>query len=89
MPERIFRTGALRAGMTVTLGSVILLPIERVVLRSDRGNTGAWISASMEPYALIVRDAGGIRSINIDAAAGSFEELRVGVPGLDAVLAAM
>lgn len=93
MLERTRHTETVRAGTPVTHGAVMLLPIERVVLHSgrgdDRGSTRVWFSAIKEPYALIVRDAGGLWAIDTDAAAVSLEALRQSVPGLDTVLAAM
>lgn len=89
MLERTGHTETVRAGTPVTCGTVILLPIERVVLNSGWGNTRVWFSAIKEPYALIVRDAGGLWAIDTDAAVVSLEALRQRVPGLDTVLAAM
>jgi len=89
MLERTHHTETVRAGTPVTRGAVMLLPIERVVLHSGWGNTRVWFSAIKEPYALIVRDAGGLWAIDTDAAAVSLEALRQTVPGLDTVLAAM
>jgi len=89
MLERTSHTETVRAGKPVTHGAVMLLPIERVVLNSGWGNTRVWFSAIKEPYALIVRDAGGLWAIDADAAAIPLEALRQRVPGLDTVLAAM
>ena len=89
MLERTRPTETVRAGTPVTRGTVMLLPIERVVLHSGRGKTRVWFSATKEPYALIVRDAGGLWAIDTDAAAVSLEALRQRVPGLDTVLTAM
>jgi hypothetical protein len=89
MLERTSHTEIVRAGTPVTQGAVMLLPIERVELHSGWGNTRVWLSAIKEPYALIVRDAGGLWAVDIDAAAVSLEALRQRVPGLDTVLAAM
>ncbi len=89
MPERTGHTETVRAGTPVSVGSVTLLPIERVVVRSDRGAQRVWFFVAKEPYALIVRDAGGIRAMGADAAAISLEKLREKIRGLDALLAAM
>ena len=89
MPERTTHTEAVCVGTPVMVGSVTLLPIERVVLHSNLAGGHAWFSAAKEPYALVVRDAGGVRAIDTDAAAVSLEALREKVPGLGAVLAAM
>jgi hypothetical protein len=87
MRERSTRTEALRAGTPVRLGAVVLLPVERVLLQSDRGDTHLWFSAAKEPHALIVCDAGGTRGIDMDAMPVSLEALRERVPALDSLLA--
>jgi len=79
----------LRAGPLLRFGNLVMLPIERVVLNSYRDSTPAWISAALEPYAMIVRDAGGIRDIGTGAVATSLEDLQERVHGLDSLLAAM
>ncbi len=89
MPERTGHAGTVRAGTPLRVGSVTLLPIERVVVHSGVGALGAWFTAAKEPYALVVRDAGGIRALDFGATAVSLEALREGIPGLDAVLASM
>ncbi len=75
--------------MPLTFGSVSLLPIERVVLRADRREARVWYAAVKEPYALIVRDAGGVRAFDRNAETVPLGALREKLPGLDAVLAAM
>ena len=89
MPERAHLTGTLRAGTPMRVGKTTLLTIERVVVRSGAGSLGAWFAAVKEPYALVVRDAGGIRSLALGETAVSLEALREEIAGLDAVLAAM
>jgi len=89
MPERTSHTETVRAGTPLRVGSVTLLPIERVVVHSDIGALGAWFTAVKEPYALVVRDAGGIRALDVGATAVSLEALREGIPGLDAMLESM
>jgi hypothetical protein len=59
------------------------------VVQSDRGARGGWFSIAKEPYALIVRDAGGIRAVSVDATALSLEALREKIRGLDASLESM
>ncbi|MBI5719735.1 MAG: hypothetical protein HZC37_18855 [Burkholderiales bacterium] len=88
--EQARHTEVLRAGAPVTVGRLSLLPIERVVLHSHWGDARAWVSASKEPYALVVRDAAGLRVVDTAAAASvSLEVLRERVAGLDAALAGM
>jgi hypothetical protein len=89
VPERTAHTEAMRAGTPVAVGSITLLPIERVVVHTDRGGSVAWLAAVMEPRALIVRDGRGIRAIDAGAAEIPLDALRAEVPALDAALAAM
>jgi hypothetical protein len=89
MSERRSQTETVRAGTPLRVGPVTLLPIERVVVHSVMGALGAWFTAAKEPYALVVRDAGGVRALDIGATVVSLEALREEVPGLDAVLASM
>lgn len=89
MPERTGHIETVRAGTPLRVGSATLLPIERVVVHSGLGALGAWFVAAKEPYALVVRDAGGVRVLDLGAAVVSLEALRREVPGLDAVLSSM
>ncbi len=89
MPERASQVETVRAGKPLGVGSVSLLPIERVRVCSDRSARGAWFAVAMEPYALVVRDAGGLRAVGPDAEALSLDELREQIRGLDALLASM
>lgn len=77
----------LQAGAPVTIGTLVLVPIERVVRDVDIGEMGLWFSFEKEPYALVVRDANGARAVNVAAVAVSIEELCARIPGFDAWLA--
>ena len=88
MPERARHAEVLRAGMPLRVGSVTLLPIERVVVRAGARARAAWFTAGKEPYALVVRDEGGVRAIGFGAEEVSLEALREAIPGLEGVLAA-
>ncbi|MDH5538461.1 MAG: hypothetical protein OEY03_03555 [Rhizobacter sp.] len=85
MPERA--THALRVGPPVTVGRVTVIPIERIVLNSDQCDSRLWFSATKQPFAIVVHDAGGLRCIDTGTGTVSLEELRATVPGLDTVLA--
>ncbi len=89
MPERNEHTEMLVAGAAVSVGAVTVLPIERVVLRSRRGDGRWWFAATKEPYALVLRDAGGIRAFDTTAATIPIDTLRELFPKLDVALAAM
>jgi hypothetical protein len=61
--------------------------VGRLLLEGAHGRAHAWLSARMDPLAVIVRDAGGVRVIAIDAAAAlSIDALRERLPELDAAL---
>ena len=88
MPERnTHNSETLQAGVPVTVGALVLVPIERVVRHVDSGELGLWFSFEKEPYALVVRDANGTRAINVEDVAVSIEELRAKIPGFDDLLA--
>jgi hypothetical protein len=87
MPEAAAFVDLLRAGRVVTVGPVTVLPVERLVLYMDRGSAGVWFTAAKEPYALVLRDAGGIRAVNTCSAPIPLDVLRAQVPDLDAALA--
>lgn len=87
MPERARPIETVRAGIPLRVGGVTLLTIERVVVRSSRMARGAWVTAAVEPQAVVVRDAAGVRLVALDGAASSLEQLRERIPGLDALLA--
>jgi hypothetical protein len=89
MPEHTSHAETVRAGTPLRVGPVTLLPIERAVVHSHMGAHGAWFTAAKEPYALVVRDAAGLRALDIGATPVSLEALREGIPGLDALLASM
>lgn len=86
MPECSAPAVALVVGTPLRLGSVIVLPIERILRRWDRGDRGAWFLAIKEPYAVIVREAGGMRAIAAAEDAVTLEALRGMIPDLDALL---
>ncbi len=87
MPERAGREETVRAGTPLRVGDVILVAIERVVVRSGRAPAGMWATAAVEPQALVVRDARGVRVVDLDGTAPSLERLREAIPGLDGLLA--
>ena len=77
----------LRAGNPVVTDEFTLVPIERCVIRSDRGDMGCWLSGLKEPFAIVVCDAIGIRAFDTEATEVTVESLIQKVPDLGAVLA--
>jgi len=88
VPDRATYTDVLRAGRTLRVGAVTLLPIERVVLRAGSAASAAWFSAEKEPYAILVHDEGGVRAVGVGPVVVSLADLREKVPGLEDQLAA-
>lgn len=89
MPEGASHGQGLRAGTPVRVGTVTLLPVERVVLRSDQGPGRQWVLADKRPHALIVRDESRTWAVGIEGAAVRLETLIEQVQGLDEALASM
>jgi len=89
VPEKNTTTEALRAAAPIHVGNVTLLPIERVVIRSDTFAARAWFAICKQPHALVIRDAAGIRVIDIDDKPVDIEQLRKTIPNLDGLLASM
>lgn len=89
MAEPLTLSVTLRAGSPLVIGAVALLPIERSVRRSWGGPAGAGFSITLEPYALVIRDAAGIRAFGVDAGELALDPLRLGVAGLDEALASI
>ena len=87
MPDSRTHSETLQAGAPVTVGALVLVPIERVVRHVDIGELGLWFSFEKEPYALVVRDANGARAVNVEAVAVSIEELCARIPGFETLLA--
>jgi uncharacterized spore protein YtfJ len=86
VPERARRSDTLRVAAPIRVGDAIVLAIQRVAVRSERGARGVWVAAAAEPYAIVVRDADGARALELDGTAGSLEQLRERIPGLDDAL---
>jgi hypothetical protein len=86
MPEGPSRGKGFRAGAPLRIGATTLLAIERIAVRTERGDAWRWFSAVLEPHALVVRDAQGIRALGIGAAPVLLEDLRRDVPDLDRLL---
>jgi len=89
MPERHTRTETWRAGSPLKVGSMALLPIERVVVNVNHGRDRAWFMFAKEPFALVVRDSSGMRALTTTASAVSLDELRERIPDLETLLAAI
>ena len=87
MPDHSVEIDVLRAASPYRCGAVSLCLIERIVMLAEGGRAQVWCCASKEPYALMVRDAGGVHVIAVAPGAGSLDELCARVAGFDEVLA--
>jgi hypothetical protein len=77
---------ALRAGDPLRVGDVTLVPIERVFIRSDRGDAGCWIGVFKEAFAVVVCDAGGVCALAADSSEIALDALIRETPNLAAIL---
>ncbi len=84
-PER--RSESLRAARPLRFGAATVLPVERTVVRSSRASHGIWASAALEPYALVVSDADGIRAVALDGGSLPLQRLRERLPEVADLLA--
>lgn len=65
----------------IRIGSVTLLPIERVTLHTQTTATNALLTASKQPVALVVRDSSGIRTFHFGTEL-SIEQILAQIPEL-------
>ena len=79
----------LRTGMPFVTDNVTLVPIERIFMHSGRNNTGFWITALKECYAVVICDANGIRILNTEAEEIPLAPLLQAIPDLDVILATL
>ena len=89
MADSDIDVGTLKAGHPMTVGAVTLLPVERTVVRASGQGARAWVFGSRDLYALVLRDAEGIRAVDANAAAIPLEQLVGAIPGLGAALSAI
>ncbi len=86
MPEQFGRVETWRVGAPLRVEGVTVRAIERVVRLSGSGRAGAWLSLSLQPCALVVRDAAQARVVAIGDSDVSLPQLREKIPSLDAIL---
>lgn len=77
----------LRPANPLRVGDVMLVPIERIAVRSGMGDGGCWISAFKEAFAVVVRDANGVRALAMDSSEIPLDDLIREMPDLGAILA--
>ena len=77
---------ALRAAGPLRVGDVTLVPVARAGIRSDSGEGGYWLIAFKEPWAVVVRDTGGVRALAMDSSDIALDALIEMTPNLAAIL---
>jgi hypothetical protein len=88
VPERRIHRDRLVPGALVAVGSLRILPVERVALDAGGGGAAAWLVARKEPWALVIDDGSGARALGPDGVAVPLDAVRRRVPDLDDRLAA-
>jgi uncharacterized spore protein YtfJ len=78
--------GELRIGSPVAAGGVTLVPIERSSVQFEKGDRGCWLSGLIEPVAIIVCDAAGIRAYNTTGTDIPYASLLRKIPNLGAFI---
>lgn len=77
----------LLVGRPCSMDATLLVPIERELIVTDKGERGYHVTAFKEPYAIVVRGADGIRAFNMESVEIPVAMLRQQVIGLDELLA--
>jgi len=75
-----------RAGKPIVAGGVTVVLVERLFLESYDGNGAGWLHGSLEPRAVVVRDAAGVRAFDTKARSIPVESLVQKIPELGALL---
>jgi hypothetical protein len=77
----------LRAGNPLVAGAVTIVPIECCSLHFVSWNMGCCLSGLKEPFAIIVRDADGVRAFDTEGSEISLQSLVRKIPDLEVLLA--
>lgn len=75
----------LQPGTPVNLGDVSLMIIARLIIDADNAGTTCWLHAHKEPYAIVIRDASGLRALDMAGRRLPITELTDDVPGLESI----
>lgn len=77
----------LRAANPLRVGDVTIVPVERTDIQSDTGNSGCWIGGFKTVFAVVVRDAKGVRALAADSSEIPLDDLIRETPNLRGVIA--
>jgi uncharacterized spore protein YtfJ len=72
----------LRAGAPITLAGMILIPIERVQVNSEKQSFGYWLNATKEAVAIVICEPQGPRLMNISIEEHSLDRIFTELPEL-------
>ncbi len=75
----------LQPGAPIVVGDATLIIIARLSIEADSTGSACWLHASKEPYALIIRDAQGLRALDMTGRRMAIAELLDEVPGLETI----
>jgi uncharacterized spore protein YtfJ len=76
----------LAAGAPLAVGERTLVPVVRAWVRGAPAGGGAWAAGGKEPVAVVVRDAGGTRALDLEGGEADLAALLETVEGLAAAL---
>lgn len=72
----------LQADTPLVVGDATLIIIARLSIDADSTDHACWLHAGKEPYALVIRDARGLRALDMAGRRLAIEELIEDVPAL-------
>jgi len=75
----------LRAGAPITLAGMILIPIERVKVNSEKQSFGYWLNATKEAVAIVICEPQGPRLMNISIEEHSLDNIFTELPELESI----
>ena len=73
----------LQAGTPIVIDNATLIIITRLSIEADSTGYMYWLQASKEPYALVIRDAHGLRALDMSGRRLAISELIDDVSGLE------
>lgn len=75
----------LLVGTPIVVGDSTLLVVARVVIEAERSDHACWIYANKAPYALMIRDARGLRAVDMTGRRLLLAELAKDLPDLQTI----
>jgi len=75
----------LQPAAPIVVGDVTLVIIARLSIQANITGHGCWLRASKQPYALVIRDAQGLRALDMAGRRLATAELPDDIPGLESI----